>query len=255
MSDFFGDDFTAELKTYFLDSLNKEVAKFLDLVDESTWRRLINELDQETQTWIADAITNEFTFLAGWIEEFKKSLPDLAAEAELQSALSSLKSYIDALLIQKADSAELAQSYSWQKSSSATKQFLHCRIGEQEFVLPVMNVVEIVSGDRKVSPIPVVKDQLAGVIPYRGEAIPVFDLTHFGFQDVHNLKTYFVICENAGAMFALQVTGTDELLTLEGHTFQDVDQGATLLRAPFISHFFVRDNRSIMILDLEKLVA
>jgi purine-binding chemotaxis protein CheW len=33
MSDFFGDDFTAELKGYFLDATLKEIEKYLDLVN------------------------------------------------------------------------------------------------------------------------------------------------------------------------------------------------------------------------------
>jgi len=254
MSDFFGDDFTAELKSYFLDSLTKEVEKFSDLVDESTCRRVVSELDQEIQTWKADSETNEFQFLAAWLLEFKNYLPEVAEAAQLSAALERLKAYLASLSVSKVDSLELSQSYSLQKGSTAKKQFLHCRAGNQEFVVPVMSVVEIIS-ERKVSPIPLTKEHLAGVIPYRGEAVPVYNLEYFGFQRVENLKTYFVICELDGLSFALQVTDTDELMTLEGQDLQEVGEGASLLRAPFVSHFFVRDNRNIMILNLEKLVA
>jgi|GEM_PF-1428339 Chemotaxis signal transduction protein len=253
MSDFFGDDFTAELKSYFIDSFTKEVEKFVDLLDESTFRRLVGEIDQETQTWIADSETNEFKFLSQWIVDFKKYLGEMAGPPQLASSLESLKAYLTALSATKVDSQELFQTHTLQKNIGIKKQYLHCRSGSQEFVLPVMNVTEIIS-DRKVSPLPFPKNHLAGVIAYRGEAIPVFDLEHFGFQRVENIKTYFVICVLEGLSFALQVTQTEELMTLDGKDLQEVD-GSKLLRAPFVSHFFAKDDRNIMILNLEKLVA
>jgi len=254
VSDFFGDDFTAELKSYFLDSFTKEVEKFLDLIDASTLRRVVGEIDQESQTWIADSETNEFKFLAQWLGDFKNYLSQMEEPAQLTSALESLKAYLAALSVTKVDTAELLQSHTLQKNIGIKKQYLHCRSGSQEFVIPVMNVTEIIS-DRKVSPLPFPKKHLSGVIAYRGEAIPVFNLDHFGFEKVENVKTYFVICVLEGLSFALQVTQTDELMTLDGQDLQELGKGTSLLHVPFVSHFFTKDDRNIMILNLEKLVA
>ena len=72
MSDFFGDDFTAELKSYFLESLNKEADKFLDLIDDSNWQKIRSEFADHCLSWAADARTNEFTYLGQWLDVFNE---------------------------------------------------------------------------------------------------------------------------------------------------------------------------------------
>ena len=72
MSDFFGDDFTAELRGYFLDILSKEADRFIDLIDDQKWLKLVEEINEQMTSWIVDAKTNEFDSLALWFQEFQQ---------------------------------------------------------------------------------------------------------------------------------------------------------------------------------------
>ncbi len=101
MSDFFGDDFTAELKAYFLDSLIKESDKFIDLIEDSLWKRIRSEVCEQTQAWAVDAKTNEFHHLKEWLEGFTDRANNLSDAQDLIKALKSLKSYAEALLKEK----------------------------------------------------------------------------------------------------------------------------------------------------------
>ncbi|MNJ92709.1 CheW-like domain protein [compost metagenome] len=254
MSDFFGDDFTAELKGYFIDSLMKEAEKYIDLVDDTTWKRLIGELDEQAQSWSVDAKTNEFEHFAQWLTQFQEKIPGFQRPADLSSALATLKAYLEALNVDKKDSPEFFQKFSVEATITGRSQFLHCRMGDISFVISVNYVMEVVD-KLPVYSLPDPKSGLSGVIPFRGEAIPVVSLTDYGFKNVAEERLYFVICEWEGTRLALQVTEADQLLTLENAELQPVTQDSFMISVPFITNFFIRENKSVMVLDLEKMVA
>jgi purine-binding chemotaxis protein CheW len=53
----------------------------------------------------------------------------------------------------------------------------------------------------------------------------------------------------------VQVSETDELLSVNEKELQARDATSSLSTASFIQSFFIRDQKSLMVLDLEKLVA
>ncbi|WP_413295320.1 chemotaxis protein CheW [Bdellovibrio sp. HCB185ZH] len=254
MSDFFGDDFTVELKKYFLDATLKEVESFIDLIDESTLQKVTIEIREKAESWVVDAKSNEFTSLESWLTDFNAKTDSLDSAEQMIKALSLLQKYLTALLVDGKDSAELALQFPLVAQSSREALFLHCKTGGQQFVVPLLNVIEITSA-LPITPLPDLREGLAGVIPFRGEAIPVIDLKSYGFHSVNTNKFYYVICEHAGTRFSLQVTETDELLSLKDKDMQNLSDHPTMLTVPFIKQFFVKEEHSVMVLDIEKLVA
>ncbi len=254
MSDFFGDDFTVELKKYFLDATVKEVESFIDLVDQSTLGKVTAEIREKAESWVVDAKSNEFTSLEAWLNDFNSKIDSLDSAEQMIKALTLLQKYLTALLVDGKDSNELAQQFPLVAQSSREALFLHCKTGEQQFVVPILNVIEITSS-LPLFPLPDTRTGLAGVIPFRGEAIPVIDLKSYGFHSVNTNKFYYVICDHAGTRFSLQVTETDELLSLKDKDMQNLSEHPTMLSVPFIKQFFVKDEHSVMVLDVEKLVA
>lgn len=254
MSDFFGDDFTLELKKYYLDATLKEVETFNDLIDESTLKKITVEIREKSESWIVDAKSNEFSFLESWLTDFHAKLDSLDSVEQMLKALSLLHKYLSSLLVDGKDTAELAAHFPLVAQSSREALFLHCKTGSQQFVVPIQNVIEI-SGVLPMYPLPDKRQGLAGVIPFRGEAVPVVDLKSFGFLSCESEKSYFVICEHEGTRFSLQVTETDELLSLKDKDMQNLSDHPTMHSAPFIKQFFVREEHSVMVLDIEKLVA
>ncbi|HWU43868.1 MAG TPA: chemotaxis protein CheW [Bdellovibrio sp.] len=254
MSDFFGDDFTAELKGYYLESLLKELQKFIDLLDEGTLKRVRAEIREQCPSWSVNAKSNEFEFFSRWLESFFEKLDLFATSKDLISALKTAKKYVETLQSSKKDTAEYAAQFALTAESQSECLYLHCKIAAQEFVIPIKNVVEIIAS-LPLHPLPNARPGLAGVIPFRGDAIPVYCLQDFGFQKNEKLQSYYVICEYEGTRFSLQVTETDELIKLRDKDLQAIDSSSVIHSAPFIHQFFVKDQRSIMVLDIERLVA
>lgn len=254
MSDFFGDDFTGELKKYYLDATLKEVESFIDLVDESTLLKIAVEIREKAESWVVDAKSNEFTSLEAWLTDFNSKIDSLDTAEQMIKALGLLQKYLLALLVDGKDSPDLALQFPLVAQSSKEALFLHCKTGTQEFVVPIHNVIEI-SGVLPLFPLPDSRVGLAGVIPFRGEAIPVVDLKSYGFLSSQTQKYYYIICEHEGTRFSLQVTETDELLSLKDKDMQNLSDHPTMLSVPFIKQFFVKDEHSVMVLDIEKLVS
>lgn len=254
MSDFFGDDFTAELKSYFLNSVIQEVDKFIDLVDESLWKRIRNEVVEQCSSWAVDARTNEFMHLAAWCESFGEKSKSLEGAVELIKVLKTLRGYAEALLLEGADNQDLATRYALNTANLREVLYLHCHYGEHEFAVPLLKVVEI-SSKLPLHSLPEKREGLLGVVPFRGEAVPVLNLYDHGFTKVNPADCYFVICEEHGVRFSFQVTKADDLVRLKEADVQNIDSTSSLIAVNFVHQFFIRDSRSIMILDFEKMVA
>lgn len=253
MSDFFGDDFTAELKSYFIGSLILEVEKFIDLVEDSQWKRIHLEVIEQSKVWAVDAKTNEFLHLMDWLEGYEERTRSLVDATELVASLEAVKNYAESLRDSQ-DSAELAEKYSQVAQSQKQAIFLQCSFGNQEFAVPLLSVVEII-GNLPLFQLPQKKAGLLGVIPFRGEAIPVVNFQEYGFFNSESDKAFFVVCEHEGARFSLQVTKTEDLVNLRDAELTGVNEQSALIQASFVKQFFIKDGKSIMILDLEKLAA
>ncbi|QDK36618.1 chemotaxis protein CheW [Bdellovibrio sp. NC01] len=254
MSDFFGDDFTAELKGYYLDSLSQELDKFVDLLDESTWNRIRAEIRDATKTWIVDAKSNEFEFLSNWFQTFSEKLDQFAGPADLIPALRLANKYVEQLMDTKKDSPEIAAQFTLTVEQQGESLYLHCKVSDQEFVIPIKNVVEVIPA-LPLFPLPQKKSGLLGVIPFRGDAIPVFSLQDYGFNKNETNDFFYVICDYEGTRFSLQVTETEELISLRNKELQSIEANPVMISVPFIRNFFVKDQRSVMVLDIERLVA
>lgn len=252
--DFFGDDFTVELKKYFLESLPPEIEKFQDLLDDKTFKRVLPEVREQLTAWVVDAKTNEFLSLAKWLESFIERTQELKDFEDLLAALNLFQSYIAGLIEGQKDSDEYAAQFAFTAVGRQDSLYLHCKMGVQDFVIPIQSVIEI-SGPLPLFPLPEKQMGLLGIVPFRGEALPVFDLTEFGFQKIDCDFYYYVICEFENSRFAVQVSETDELLSVNDKELQARDVSTSLSTANFIQSFFIRDQKSLMVLDLEKLVA
>lgn len=252
MSDFFSDDFTAELKAYFLNSLITEGDKFLDLVDDQTWKSIALEVKEHFDSWAVDAKTNEYSFLSAWLNENAASLSE--SKETLLDQLQNLKAYAQSLIDTKSDSPELSTKFAGAIRETVEISYLHCRNGLQDFALPLLNVIEITPSLPSFD-LPESRKGIAGLIAFRGEAIPVISLQDYGFADLGEKSYYFVICHIDSIRFALQVTETDDLMQIKSQDLQLVDDTKSSSFTNLSKGFFNKNNCNIMVLDLKKLVA
>ncbi len=253
MSDFFNDDFTAELKKYFLESFIKEVDKYLDLVDEKLWKRLGKEIQETCQTWMIDAKTNEFLFLSAWLERTSKNLHEVESQEEVLSYLKILKAYLAEILAGTKDSEDLQKKYVINRFSQKTNLLLHCQVGSQDFAIPVLSVVEITS-DLRLFATPLPQVGIAGVAAFRGDPLPVIALKDFGFPEVNQQSGIYVVCEWKQIRFALKVDRAEDFMNVAEKDFQDLD-AKWVPETSSAQKFFTQNNKNIIYLNMDSLVA
>lgn len=252
-SDFFGDDFTKDLKKYYLDNIITDIDKYIVLIKDTNLSLYQEEVKNKIEDWQRDAQTNEFLLFSNWLTEFGAKLELCKKSEEFKLLIHRLHLYLDDLLLNLVDSEVLFKKHTLQ-NHSRKELYLYCRHGIQEFLLPIENVLEVIS-KAVVSPLPDYHFGISGVLAVRGEIFPVYNLIEFGFQPIQEKIIYYVICDFQGARFAVPVTQTDQLLTVDSKEMQQADAKRDFITAHFISSFIIKDKKSVMVFDLEKLVA
>ena len=254
MSDFFGDDFTLELKAYFLDNLHADVEKALLMAAGDKWQSYRAEILEKLPEWQKDARTNEFVALTAWLESLEQYLHEIKEPSDFVNALKKLTDYLEALSETKKETEEITAKFVWNSQVTSEEQFLFCKMGRQAFALPVKSVIEVISNLR-IYPLPHSQPGILGMIAVRGDVVPVFNLQDHGFESSEIKTFYFVICEHLGTKFAVQVTETDRLISISGRDLQVVDEKSRMVTPYFVSNFVLFEEKSVMIFDPEKLVA
>ncbi len=254
MSDIFGDDFTEELKKYYLSALATDVQKFIGLLDEATWKRIKSELQDAIPSWIVDARTNEFEHIADWMVRLLEYITNATSSEAIISYLEVVMKYVQNLILTLKDSAEFPTIYNLNREMQGHSFYLHCKVFDQEFVIPIRNVVEVIP-TLPVYSIPQRHVGILGVISFRGDAIPVFNWWDFGFMENEGKPFLYVICEFEGTKFSLQVTEADDLVKVNDKDLQTIESTSIMQEVPFVKNFFIRESQSVMVLDIEMLVA
>lgn len=255
MSDFFGEDFTADLKRFFLKSLQDELEQVAGAADEDTWQIFREELSVKIPDWIVDAKTNEFVFFAAWLEKFNKHLESCNVYNDFALAIDRAFAYSEDLHASLKDTEDGSKQFSLGNLSSQKQLYLHCEIGDQNFLIPVTQVLEVL-GNISITPFPMKKTGFSGMIPFRGDAIPVVKLEDHGLNSSGEAQYLsFVVCENEGAKLALAVHQADKLIEISTDQMQDASEGNSVISVPFLTHFVIHENKNMMLFALERMVA
>lgn len=256
------DEFALEMRNHFLETT------LLALQELRKQESILPRFIDLSSDWEAEAKSNELPFFAAQLEVLRdraKSEPQ-ALDAVLLcentiNYLNHLKTAGDdpewsdrffksASASGSRGEAEPSESFTVAKSSlvvtEETKTFLQCRRGDMRFLLPVDNVVEI-SQYRKINPLPKTEPRIKGLIGFRGQGTPVFNLEFAGFP-AGDEKSFFVICEHASSFFALEVNATDDILKIKASEFQPSQVGTA-------TQFTTKENKILLLLDIAKLVA
>lgn len=256
MSDFFGDDFTADLKRFFLKSLQDEFEMIAGAADEDTWQIFRDEAIEKHVDWIVDARTNEFVQFAAWLEKFIKHIGVSEKYSDFANAIDRAFSYTEYLHENLKDSEEVAKTFSLGNLASQKMLYLHCQISDQNFLVSVKNVLEVL-GNISITPFPMSRKGFLGMIPFRGDAIPVINLADYGMNTQQsNAHVSYVVCEHEGARLALAVHHADRLIEVGSEELQEAEAtGAGVISVPFLTHFLIKEDKNMMLFSLEKMVA
>jgi chemotaxis signal transduction protein len=236
------DEFALEMRNHFLETTLQTISA---LQDDLSFAERFPELCEK---WSNEAKGNEFPHLAEQLLKLGRACKTGGFTELPKDTCEKLKSYLQ-LLKTEGDSEETAKILTRSSEAMADeelKTFLQCRRGSMQFLVPVENVVEI-SQYRKINALPTTDPKVKGLIGFRGEGTPVFSLEHAGFPATDE-KTFFVVCEHLKSFFALEVNGTEDVLSLKASDFQSSSNGTG-------PQFTTKENKILLLLDIEKLIA
>lgn len=246
------DEFALEMRQHYITTTLESLDRF------KNFENYFGEVKLAIDDWIAEARSNDMSHFTGLLEILKGAIASEKISSKEDSLWVSrvLSEYLEVLKT-RADSPIFFEKYHdvfRVHLTEAAQLYLQCTKDEHIFLVPVKNVIEIV-GNKKIYPLPMAQSGISGLIGYRGQGIPVVNLSDFGFsrqKGDDQRKTYFVVCDYKEAFFALEVNATEEVLEFESSQFQKCSDSSML--SPVVDQFVIREDKSLMLLDIKKLV-
>lgn len=246
------DSFALEMREHYIVTTLESLERF------KSYDNFFTEVKLAIPDWVSEARSNEMNCFAGLLEDLKHIIEtgSLNPEEHPAKVSKTLSEYLELLKTQN-DSEVFYQKFNeaFHASLSESAQlYLQCISSDHNFIVPVKNVIEII-GNKKVFPLPLAQAGVGGLMSFRGQGIPVINLSDFGFvtqADYKNDKTFFVVCDFEDSFFALEVHSTEDVLEFEPSQFQNCSESS--LFSPMVDHFVIKDNKSLMLLDIRKLV-
>ena len=142
-------------------------------------------------------------------------------------------------------------------SINDTRQYLTFELGDETFALEVSYVREILELTT-VTKVPKTPAYMTGVINLRGSVVPVFDVRQkfeMG-QAEKTINTCIVVVEvsmdDEKTVIGALVDSVQEVFELEPDQIEPAPKIGTRLRTDFIKGMGKKDDRFIMILDIDK---
>jgi purine-binding chemotaxis protein CheW len=142
-------------------------------------------------------------------------------------------------------------------SVTETTQFLTFKLGDEVFALDIAKVREVLDFTT-VTKVPRTPEFMRGVINLRGSVVPVVDLRlKFGMTRTESsVNTCIIITEvtvdNDTTVLGALADSVQEVLDLEPGSIAPAPKIGTKLKTEFIKGMGRRDDRFIIILDIDK---
>lgn len=138
------------------------------------------------------------------------------------------------------------------------RQYLTFKLGEEVFALDVSQVREILDYI-KITKVPQTPEYMCGVINLRGSVVPVIDMRlKFGLAKIEaTVNTCIVVVEvnieNEKTVLGVLVDSVQEVFELEPEDIEAPPKIGTHLKTEFIKGMGKRDDKFIIILDIDKI--
>jgi len=140
----------------------------------------------------------------------------------------------------------------------ATTQYLSFNLDDEVFALDISKVREVLEFTT-VTKVPQTPDFMLGVINLRGNVVPVIDMRlKFGMsQTEKTVNTCVIIVEisvdGEKAVLGAMADSVQEVFELEADQVEPAPKIGTRLKTDFIKGMGKRDNKFIIILDIDKI--
>ncbi len=135
-------------------------------------------------------------------------------------------------------------------------QYLLCEKKGQTYAIDVSVVREIIDA-RPLQPLPVEKEQVSGVMPFRGLVLPVLRMDKvFGKEEeMRAKKNCIIICEIGETTFGIGFDKAKQVITLRDSEIQDAVTPGTDEAKKIVKQMAKLEDTSVLFLDLDRLIA
>ncbi|MEK6662454.1 MAG: chemotaxis protein CheW [Pseudomonadota bacterium] len=150
--------------------------------------------------------------------------------------------------------SETSPSYS-QAENDAGREFLTFTLGTEEYGIDILKVQEI-RGYDAVTHIANTPEFIKGVINLRGVIVPIVDLRikfNLGSAE-YNQFTVVIILNVAGRVIGIVVDGVSDVTILGSAQIKPPPELASTLDTHFIQGLGTKDDRMIILIDIEALL-
>ncbi|HHO76459.1 MAG TPA: chemotaxis protein CheW [Deltaproteobacteria bacterium] len=143
-----------------------------------------------------------------------------------------------------------------QGSNGISTQFVTFALGEQTYGIPIMKLNEIIAY-QQLTTIPNLPGFIKGVLNLRGLVIPVIDLRErFNMESKgYDQLTVIIILEIAGQTMSVIVDSVSDVITLQSDAIKPRPHFSSGIHTEFIQGMGIKDNKFIILLDVEKVLA
>lgn len=141
-------------------------------------------------------------------------------------------------------------------TNERTSEYLTFRLGDEEYGIDILTVQEI-RGYDAVTKIANAPAFIKGVINLRGVVVPVFDMRlKFSLGKVdYDQFTVVIILTIAGRVVGMVVDAVSDVIALQGHQINAAPELGTAVDTSYIDGLVSLDARTLILVDLEKLLA
>ena len=138
---------------------------------------------------------------------------------------------------------------------SANEQFLSIRVAEHMFGLPVIKVVDVVK-PVNLTPIPLAKYEISGLMNLRGRIVTVIDMRkRLKLESsIEPKKPMFVVVEDEQEVFSLIVDEVGQALTLNLMDFGKIPENLPAHLRDVSRGIFQLEKELMLVLDIKSLV-
>jgi len=142
-----------------------------------------------------------------------------------------------------------------ENGNGISSQFVTFALGEQTYGVSILKLNEIIAY-QKLTTLPNLPVFIKGVLNLRGSVIPVIDLRErFNMEPkAYDQLTVIIVLEISGQTMSVIVDSVSDVITLQSDAIKPRPHFSTGISTDFIQGMGVKDDKFIIILDVEKVL-
>jgi purine-binding chemotaxis protein CheW len=151
---------------------------------------------------------------------------------------------------------DMNMSYHGETAKALSNQFVTFQLGRETYGISILKLNEIIAY-QSCTTIPNVPSFIKGVLNLRGIVVPVIDMRErFGMETAdYNQFTVIMILDVSGRIMGLVVDAVSDVITLNKEDIKPRPQFSTGISTQFIQGMGIRDNKFIILLDVDRMLS